>query len=74
MLAGPVGPLNCGIGTFSAAELEKGSACRQRHKQWVSLLQAGETGGTVILDAGGLMVLFHPANVHMFLFSLKCVP
>lgn len=74
MLAGPVGPLNCGIGTFSAAELEKGSACRQRHKQWVSLLQAGETGGAVIPGAGGLTVLFHPANAHMFVFSQKCAP
>lgn len=45
MLAGPVGPLNCGIGTFSAAELEKGAACRLRHKQQASPLQAGGTGG-----------------------------
>lgn len=47
MLAGPVGPLNCGIGTFSAAELEKGAACRRRHKRWASLLQAGGTGGSL---------------------------
>lgn len=29
----PVGPSNCGIGTFSAAELEKTTACRLRHQQ-----------------------------------------
>lgn len=47
MLAGPVGPLNCGIGTFSAAELEKATACRRRHKRRASLLQAGGTGGSL---------------------------
>lgn len=47
MLAGPVGPLNCGIGTFSAAELEKGAAYRRIHKRWASLLQAGGTGGSL---------------------------
>lgn len=47
MLAGPVGPLNCGIGTFSAAELEKATTCRLRHKRWAILLQAGGTGGSL---------------------------
>ena len=42
MLAGPVGPLNCGIGTFSAAELEKGAAYRQIHEWWASLLEEQE--------------------------------
>ncbi|KAG7520755.1 hypothetical protein JOB18_035790 [Solea senegalensis] len=46
MLAGPVGPLNCGIGTFSAAELEKGAARRQTRERWARLLRAAGAGGT----------------------------
>ena len=74
MLAGPVGPLNCGIGTFSAAELEKGAACRRRHKWWASLLKAGGTGGSLCKCRWTDNILLHLVSVFMCAFPLKCVP